>query len=240
MVAWLIPLANSKTSLFALISGIAVILALQFSKIKRHLWSFVIAIVLIAVICNELFSVNSAVLEASGRDASLTGRTGIWQTVLSEPINPLLGTGYTSFWLGERLQRIWNLYPNTPLIQAHNGYIEVYLNLGVVGLALLGGVLWTGLRNARRRLVGAAHYTTGNPDDSLFRTFAIAYILAYLLYNTTEATFQGLNFLFIIFLLLAFDFQRTCFDANGSYVEQSSYIEQRNGSVAVTNWESIS
>jgi len=232
MVAWLTPLANSKTSLFALISGIAVILALQFSRIKRHLWSFLIAIVLIAAICNELFSVNSAVLEASGRDASLTGRTGIWQTVLSEPINPLLGTGYTSFWLGERLQRIWNLYPNTPLIQAHNGYLEVYLNLGMVGLALLGGVLWTGLRNARRRL-RATHYKTGNVDDSLFRTFAIAYILAYLLYNITEATFQGLNFLFIIFLLLAFDFQRTCFDANGSY------IEQRNGSVAVTSWESI-
>jgi exopolysaccharide production protein ExoQ len=231
MVAWLTPLANSKTSLFALISGIAVILALQFSRIKRHLWSFLIAIVLIAAICNEFFSVNSAVLEASGRDASFTGRTGIWQTVLSEPINPLLGTGYTSFWLGERLQRIWNLYPNTPLIQAHNGYLEVYLNLGVVGLALLGGVLWTGLRNARRRL-RATHYRTGNVDDSLFETFAIAYILAYLLYNTTEATFVGLNFLFIVFLLLAFDFQRTCFDANGSYVEQ------RNGSVAVTSWES--
>jgi O-antigen ligase len=219
MVAWLTPLANSKTSLFALISGIAVIVALQFSRIKRHLWSFLIAIVLIATICNELFSVNSAVLEASGRDASLTGRTGIWQTVLSEPINPLLGTGYTSFWLGERLQRIWNLYPNTPLIQAHNGYLEVYLNLGVVGLALLGGVLWTGLRNARRRL-RATHYRTGNLDDSLFQTFGIAYILAYLLYNTTEAAFEGVNFLYIIFLFLAFDLQHTISDASTDCIEQ--------------------
>jgi hypothetical protein len=81
--------------------------------------------------------------------------------------------------------------------------------------------------------VQAANYTTGSVDDSLFETFAIAYILAYLLYNTTEATFQGLNFLFIIFLLLAFDFQRICFDTNGSY------IEQRNSSVAVTSWESM-
>ena len=232
MIAWLTPVANSKTSLFALISGIAVILAVQFAKVKRHLWSFLIATVLVAAIANALFAVNSTVLEASGRDASLTGRTGIWQTVLNEPINPVFGTGYTAFWLGERLQRIWALYPRTPLIQAHNGYIEVYLNLGLVGLALLGGVLWTGLRNTRRRL-HAADYTAGNLDDSLYRTFALAYILAYLVYNTTEATFQGLNFLFIIFLLLAFDFQRTCFDANGSY------IEQRNGSVAVTSWESI-
>ena len=232
MVAWLTPLANSKTSLLAFVCGIAVILALQFPQIKRNLWSFLIATVLIAAISNVFFSIQGAVLEASGRDATLTGRTEIWKTVLNEPNNPLLGTGYASFWLGERLQRIWALYPRTPLLQAHNGYIEVYLNLGVVGVALLGAVLWTGLRNAGRRL-RAAHDTTGNADDSLFRTFAIAYILAYLVYNMTEATFQGLNFLFIIFLLLAFDFQRTCFDANGSY------IEQRNGSVAVTSWESI-
>jgi exopolysaccharide production protein ExoQ len=232
MVAWLTPLANSKTSLFALISGIAVILALQSSKVKRNLWPVLIAIVLIAAISNALFSVNSVVLEASGRDASLTGRTGIWQTVLSEPINPVLGTGYTSFWLGERLQRIWALYPRTPLVQAHNGYIEVYLNLGVVGLALLGGVLWTALRNARRRLF-AAQYTTGNLDDSVFQTFGIAYILAYLVYNITEATFVGLNFLFIIFLWVAFDLRRTGVQANGFYMEQG------NGSRAVTNEEVI-
>lgn len=233
MVAWLTPLANSKTSLLAFVSGIAVILALQFSRVRRHFWSFLITIVVIAAFCNALFSVKDAVLEASGRDSSFTGRTGIWQTVLSEPINPFFGTGYTSFWLGERLQRIWNLYPNTRLLQAHNGYLEIYVNLGVVGLILLGGVLWTGLRNARRR-VQAVNYTTGNVDDSLFETFAIAFIVAYLLYNTTEATFQGLNFLFIIFLFLAFDSQRTCFDANGSY------IEQRNGNVALNSCESIS
>jgi exopolysaccharide production protein ExoQ len=221
MVAWLTPLANSKTSLIALVAGIAMILALQFSKVKRHLWSFVIAIVIIAAISNALFSVKSAVLEASGRDASLTGRTGIWQTVLSEPINPLLGTGYTSFWLGERLQRIWDLYPRTPLVQAHNGYIELYLNLGVVGLALLVGVLWTALRNARRRLF-AAQYTTGKVDDSVFQTFGIAYILAYLVYNITEATFVGLNFLFIIFLLVAFDLQRTGFQRSGFDTEEGS------------------
>ena len=232
MIAWLTPVANSKTSLFALISGIAVILASQFAKVKRHLWSFLIATVLVAAIANALFAVNSAVLEASGRDASLTGRTGIWQTVLSEPINPLFGTGYTAFWLGERLQRIWDFYPRTRLLQAHNGYIEVYLNLGLVGLALLGGVLWTGLRNTRRRL-HAADYTAGNLDDSLYRTFALAYILAYLIYNMTEATFQGLNFLFIIFLLLAFDVRRVWSDAEGYE------IEQRNGGRAVTGWESI-
>jgi exopolysaccharide production protein ExoQ len=232
MVVWLTPLADSKTSLLSLVSGTAVILALQLSRIRRHLWSFLLGTVVIVAIVNQFFAVQGAVLEASGRDASLTGRTGIWQTVLSEPINPLLGTGYTAFWLGERLQRIWNLYPRTPLLQAHNGYIEVYLNLGIVGLALLGGVLWTALRNVRRRL-DAADYEAGNLDDSVFRTFATAYVLAYLVYNTTEATFVGLNFLFIVFLLLAFDVQRVWSDADGYE------SEQRTGSGAKMSWEAI-
>jgi exopolysaccharide production protein ExoQ len=225
MVAWLTPVANSKTSLFALVCGMAVILVLQFAKVKRHLWSFLIATVIVAAIANALFAVNSAVLEASGRDASLTGRTGIWQTVLNEPINPVFGTGYTAFWLGERLERIWALYPRTRLLQAHNGYIEVYLNLGVVGLALLGGVLWTGLRNARRRLL-AAQYAIGNLDDSVFRTLGVAYILAYLVYNITEATFVGLSILFIIFLLLAFDVQSTRSHADVSYIEKQMDAER--------------
>jgi len=221
MIAWLTRVANSKTSLLALLAGIVLMLSLQFFQIRRHLWFLLIATLFIGAIADALFSVKGAVLEASGRDASFTGRTGIWQTVLSQPINPLFGTGYTGFWLGERLKRIWALYPRTPLIQAHNGYLEVYLNLGLVGLALLGGVLWTGLRNARRRLL-AAHDTTGNVDDSLFQTFGIAYIVAYLLYNITEATFVGLNFLFIIFLLVAFDLQRTGFQESGFDTEEGS------------------
>lgn len=207
MVVWLTPLANSKTSLLSLILGIAALLALQRAKVKRHFWPFLVATVLIGAVCNALFSVQSTVLEASGRDASLTGRTGIWKTVLSEPNNFLIGTGYTSFWLGERLQRIWALYPRTPLLQAHNGYLEVYINLGLVGVALLIGVLWTGIRNARRRLLAAL----GGLDDTLFQSFGMAYILAYFVYNITEATFIGLNFLFIIFLILAFDIQLTQF-----------------------------
>jgi O-antigen ligase len=192
----------------ALIVGVAIIFILQFRTVQRHLWAYLATIVLIVAVTNQLFSIQSTILEASGRDATLTGRTGIWETVLSEPINPLIGSGYASFWLGERLQRIWAMYPNTPLIQAHNGYIEVYLNLGLFGLALLCGVLWTGLKRARGRLFSAG--SSGKDyDEQIFQTFGMAYAVAYLLYNVTEATFTGTNFLFLIFLMIAFDYRRT-------------------------------
>ena len=198
MVLWLVPIANSQTSLIALLAGLGVILALQFSAVKRHLWPYLFAIMILVGISNELFSLQGAVLEASGRDSTLTGRTDIWKTLLAEPINPIIGTGYASFWLGDRLLRIWMMFPRTPLIQAHNGYIEVYLNLGMIGLIVLIFVLVTGLRNTRRRL--PERFSKAQTFDvEVFQTFGVAYSLAYILYNVTEATFTGLNVLFFVF-----------------------------------------
>ena len=208
MIIWLIPMADSKTSLLCLIAGVMLVLALQFATVKRNPWQWILGTVLLLTILNEFFSLHSTVLQASGRNATLTGRTEIWERLLSEPNSALFGTGYASFWLGARLQRIWDSDPITKLLQAHNGYIEIYLNLGLIGVALLGGVLWTGLRNTRRRLTAPDSAAAG-PDDRTYQTFGMAYVSAYLLYNLTEATFINLNFLFIIFLLVAFDFPRT-------------------------------
>ena len=70
--------------------------------------------------------------------------------LLSQPINPWVGTGFESFWLGDRLQTLWNLkfYENFYINEAHNGYIEVYLNLGLVGVSLIGLLLLTAYRKS--------------------------------------------------------------------------------------------
>lgn len=210
MIAWLIPIANSKTSTLALAIGVAVIVATRFATVRRHFWSFIIATALLATVSEELFSVKSAILESSDRDATFTGRTGLWETVLQEPINPLLGEGYASFWLGERLERFWAMYPTSPPIQAHNGYIEVYLNLGLIGLLLIASVLWAGLRTIQRRATATITVPTPTTrDERTLATFGLGYGIAYLFYNITEATFQGLNPLFTIFLILAFVYDGT-------------------------------
>ncbi len=206
MVAWLTPIANSKTSLLAMLVGIAFILALQVPTIRKNLWSYVFVLLAVIGIANELFALQGAIFEASGRDATLTGRTDLWRVVLAESNNPIMGAGYASFWLGDRLMRIWAMYPLTPIIQAHNGYIEVYLNLGMIGLILLIGILISGLRNTRARLMLNDSYEHDR-DYAVFATFGIAYVLAYLLYNISEATFVGLNLLFAIFLLLAIQYR---------------------------------
>ena len=74
---------------------------------------------------------NVASLTSSlGRDTTLTGRTGIWAGLL--PVierQPILGYGFGSFWTTKRA-RIHEIN------EAHNGYIDVLLEIGYVGLFL--------------------------------------------------------------------------------------------------------
>ncbi|MBP0443320.1 O-antigen ligase family protein [Roseomonas sp. SSH11] len=74
-----------------------------------------------------------------GKDASLTGRTFIWEEAWKAVQNrPLLGYGYSAFWVADSdrvraIQRVvdWNV-PT-----AHSGYLDVMLQLGWLGLAVL-------------------------------------------------------------------------------------------------------
>src|SRR5205814_7737290 len=82
------------------------------------------------------FGISGRLSEALGRGSGLSGRTELWARLLELHTNPILGTGFESFWLGERpkqLEGIFFFIPN----EAHNGYLETYLTLGLIGLCLL-------------------------------------------------------------------------------------------------------
>lgn len=75
--------------------------------------------------------------EVFGKDATFSGRTMIWAEVLRLiEQRPLLGVGYNSYWLTplalESQQRLgW------PCPSGHNGYLDIWLTLGLVGISLL-------------------------------------------------------------------------------------------------------
>ncbi len=85
------------------------------------------------------------VTEALGKDISLTGRDDIWSRVLIEAReHPVIGGGYGAFWLGPGGPSDW-IHQELYWIpyQAHNGYIDIFNELGFVGLGLVVGfVLW--------------------------------------------------------------------------------------------------
>ncbi len=93
-------------------------------------------------------------------------------------ITRLLGPAYESFWIGDRLERMRTFDPD--LNQAHNGYLEVYLNLGWVGVALIAVVIVRG----QGRIV---HALSRDPDVGSLR---LAYFVVGVIYNCTEAAIK--------------------------------------------------
>ncbi|MDR3727402.1 MAG: hypothetical protein P4K86_10205 [Terracidiphilus sp.] len=129
-------------------------------------------------------------VQSLGRKQNLTGRTWIWQVVLSLHTNPLIGTGFQSFWMGSRLQKVWDMTA-VGIQEAHNGYLDLYLNLGWIGLIFLGGLMVTGYRDA----LGAF---SRNPHAGSLR---LAFFTAALIFSLTEAGFGMMSPIWIAFLL---------------------------------------
>jgi O-antigen ligase len=175
----------------------------------RLIGTYVVAGLLLVAMAELTFGLSSRIIELVGRNPTLSGRTDIWKAVLSVHINPIFGTGYQSFWLGDRLREIWEKYWFHP-IEAHSGYIETYLSLGLLGLAILIGALVATFFKIRRDLL----------YDFEVGRLRLGYLAAIVAYNGTEAAFQGLSFLFFVFWVIALNYPNRQFAA----VEQSSEV----------------
>ena len=132
--------------------------------------------------------------------------------MLAIDTDPILGTGFESFWLGERLQRLWDKYwwrPN----QAHNGYIETYVNLGIVGLGLLVVLVISTFLKIRRDLL--TNFEVGQ--------FRLPLLLAILLFNWTDAIFKALHPLWFVFFVIAMDYPPRRRPSRPDMVESSDH-----------------
>ena len=97
---------------------------------------------------------------------------------------------------------MWAKFPVFRRTRPTTAIIEIYLNLGLIGLLLFVGVLIAFYGTMREKLERAIAEVSVNPTELALAKFGIGYLAAYLLYNVTEAIFQPLNFLFIVFLVL--------------------------------------
>ncbi len=192
MVGWLLLMAHSMTSLSCFVMASGLLLATSLRSVARRPWLVhVMIFAVLAVSVGTLFlDLGSGLLTTMGRDPTLTGRTDIWKLVLGMTGNPLVGTGFESFWLGQRLAKMWSVYWWHPR-EAHDGYIEVFLNLGWLGVLLFSIVLITSYRTVVRAY-------RRNAEEGKLR---LAYFVAALAYNFAESSFGPLNLIWIFFLL---------------------------------------
>jgi exopolysaccharide production protein ExoQ len=193
MAAWLLKLSDSKTSLACFFLTGCLLVAHAFLPVarKRLVLHIMVAGVVLTCFTVLFLGIGGGALKAMGRNPTLTGRTDIWAVLLSVPINPVLGTGFESFWLGARLIRVWSYQIVNGLTEAHNGYLEIYLNLGWVGISLLAAMLWTGYRNILRLI-------RKDPQAGRLR---LGFFLIAVIYNFTEAGFRSTDLIWLAFLI---------------------------------------
>lgn len=191
----LLLLANSATSLACFLVG-GTLLVLTSGRVFRRRPAAIHVLVLSMIFVSGvamLFGGQEAVIHALGRQTNLTGRSNIWAAVLTSVHNPIIGTGFESFWLGPRLNEVWSrLSQYMHVNEAHNGYIEMYLNLGWIGVFFIAAILISSYQGA----VAAFR------RDAAFGSLMLAYVAAGAMYGVTEAGFRMLNPMWI-FLLLA-------------------------------------
>lgn len=115
-----------------------------------------------------------------GRDQTLTGRTTLWAAVIAAiKQRPWLGYGYASFWTlaNPDLVRV-TAQAGWKAVHAHNGYLDLGLDLGLVGLL----VFLAGFAVATRRAVRI--FQQGSVEAS---TWPLLFLVFFVLYNVSES-----------------------------------------------------
>ena len=81
----------------------------------------------------------SKLLHLLGKDSTLSGRTEIWSMVWDKIVQrPWLGYGYSGFWLGKEGLQSANIQEalHWAVPHSHNGFLDVLVEVGVIGLLL--------------------------------------------------------------------------------------------------------
>ena len=191
MALWVFWMAHSATSFSCFLIGgcLMTVMTLRTVAQKPAVVHMLVGSLLFVVLYGLILYPEAGLTEAVGRDSTLTGRTEMWDLLLQVKVDRWFGAGYESFWLGPSAKEISTYYNN--LHQAHNGYLAVFLDLGAVGVALLGLVFARGYRN----VVGALRW---DPEAGRLK---LAFFVIVVVYNLTEHGFRELHPMWIVFLL---------------------------------------
>jgi hypothetical protein len=200
MMGWLLYKSNSQTSLVCLVAAVGVLMlgrpAFMTEKPNRIFAALTIGGLSVWLL-DDALELKETALYLLGREPHLTTRTDVWDTVLSFNTNPMYGVGFMSFWTGSRLEDVWKQL-GVQLNQAHNGYLEQYLNLGYIGVLFIGVMMMSALHKAKRHM-------TVDPAAGMMR---LCFVAVAGLYNYTEASFYGSNNMWMLLLLAYFDVPR--------------------------------
>ena len=187
---FLMLLSTSITSLLICLFLISIILFY-----KNYRWEGRISVILLNIgiliigCCTVLLlSYWVELLTGLGRDTTLTGRTPIWGVMISRLMEkPFFGYGCGAFFApkspygfeaGQALKTGW-IPPS-----GHNGFLDLALDVGLIGLILFLTIYFTNLTSALKRAYAAY-------NSEYF--FPLAYLIFLAMNNITESLLLGFN-----------------------------------------------
>jgi O-antigen ligase len=198
----LVVLSRSTTSL----GNLLIMLSLcALYRIFRWRYEYMISAILLGltigiggILVFIYYGETDLLLVAVGKDSTLSGRTDIWSAVL-EMIKQRfwLGYGLDAFWRGlEGPSAYVELSVRTQVAYAHNGFLDLWLGVGFVGVFTF---LLTFINTSIKAL---ALLRNTNTAEGLWPILFLSYIL---LSNISEGTIVTMNNIFwAIFTAITF------------------------------------
>ena len=199
MCWFLLAIVDSATSLVCAVLGSLLVVVFKSPGLRQsphRLEGVAVAGALALWSLDSFVNLKEAFVERLGRDMTLTTRTDIWQSLLSQQQNPWFGAGFDSFWTGRRLLEVSGNFGG--IIQAHNGYLETYLNGGRIALGLLGIVLAWGYIRIRKAV------SDGAPEGVI----RLVFLVLALVHNVAEASFNKVSLLWFTTVLAIMEYRR--------------------------------
>jgi exopolysaccharide production protein ExoQ len=185
----LIAIAFSRAATAYLLTAVYIVYFVAMKTLNRFRTKdyFVLCILLLgalSIAAVMIVATPGLLFSLLGKDASLTGRTGIWSAVIdSIAKRPLLGYGYQAFWLaleGESYRVI--LAVSWVLAQAQSGFLDVLLEMGAVGLTIVALVFGFAFRDGVVCLLRSRDRTQLRAVE-----WYLAIVMLTLIYNLDES-----------------------------------------------------
>jgi exopolysaccharide production protein ExoQ len=186
----LVIFSKSSLSLLSLIAIVTLLNLLKYSSLRSKLGvSVVFFSILLFIIVQTVLMLNiNEFLDFNNKDVTISGRTLLWDSLWEFiQLKAFLGYGYGSFFSASHTETetLWTVYKWGPA-HAHNGYLQMLVNLGFVGLAVfMVGYLY----NLGKALISYL----------MFKEIRTLWMFSFLLYtvvfNFTEVSFMSVNHL---------------------------------------------